>query len=176
MCKQVKILGQQTKMEVLRSFSLQLFKDLFFINCWIFAKSFLENSGTTQNHHEVAEQSPWSATILKTYKCICPWRMMLQMGILHNKSCTEIHEVVERNSFSRQSCCTCTTTSMKLQRKNSPWQSCRHAQPQVPNKSTTFIDKKRHCISLGSKKWHSKNSKTNSCQFKYSMKEAHFLW
>jgi hypothetical protein len=98
-------------------------------------------------------------------------------GILHNKSCTytQIHEVVERNSFSWQSCCTCTTTSMKLQRKNSPWQSCRHAQPQVPNKSTTFIDKKRHCISFGSTKWHSKNSKTNSCQFKH-MKEAHFLW
>jgi hypothetical protein len=40
------------------SFSSQLFKDLFFINCWSFAKSFLENPGTTQNHHEVAEQSP----------------------------------------------------------------------------------------------------------------------
>jgi hypothetical protein len=51
-----------------------------------------------------------------------------------------------------------------------------HAQPQVPNKSTTLIDKKRHCISFGSTKWHSKNSKTNSCQFKHSMKEAHFLW
>jgi hypothetical protein len=45
-------------MEVLQSFSSQLFKDLFFINCWSFAKSFLENPGTTQNHHEVAEQSP----------------------------------------------------------------------------------------------------------------------
>jgi hypothetical protein len=57
-CIKVKILGQQTKMEVLQSFSSQLFKDLFFINCWIFAMRFLENSGTTQNHHEVAEQSP----------------------------------------------------------------------------------------------------------------------
>jgi hypothetical protein len=47
-----------TDKEVLQSFSSQLFKYLFFINCQIFAKSFLENSGTTQNYHEVAEQSP----------------------------------------------------------------------------------------------------------------------
>lgn len=102
MCIQIKILGQQKKMEVLLTFSSQLFKDLFFINCWIFAKSFLESSVTAQNHHEVAEQSPWSATILKTYKYICPWRMILQMGIFHNKSCTyrQIHEVVERGIHS----------------------------------------------------------------------------